>query len=45
MRYLESFGDRIASRDSDNQAPETYIRLAPLNRSNAPCTAEIECSA
>ena len=42
MRCLKSFGERIASQDPDRQAAEIYIRVALMNRFNAPGTAEIE---
>lgn len=42
MRGLNSFGERIASRDPDRQTAEFHICIAPMNRFNAFCLAEIE---
>ena len=42
MRCLNSFGERIVSRDPDRQAAEIQIRIALMNRFNALGTAEIE---
>ncbi|AGT11040.1 transposase (plasmid) [Paracoccus aminophilus JCM 7686] len=42
MRCFKSFGERIASRDPDRQTAEVQIRVALMNRFNAPGTAEIE---
>jgi hypothetical protein len=41
MRCLKSFGERIAARDPDRQTAEIHIRIALMNRFNAPGTAEI----
>lgn len=40
-RGHKSFGDRIAARDPDHQTAEIHIRVALMNRFNAPGTAEI----
>ena len=42
MRGLESFGERIASRDPDRQTAEIHIRIALMNRFSALGQAEIE---
>lgn len=41
MRYLKSFGGRIAARDPNRQTAEIHIRVAFINRFNALRTAEI----
>lgn len=41
MRYIKSFGERIAARDPDRQTAEFHIRFALMNRFNALGTAEI----
>lgn len=42
MRYLKSFGERIASRNPDRQTAEIQIRIALMNRFNVLGIAEIE---
>lgn len=42
MRNLKSLGERIASREPDRQTTKIHIRVASMNRFNAPGTAEIE---
>lgn len=42
MHCLKSFGERIASRDTDRQTAEVHIRIALINRFNALGTADIE---
>ena len=42
MKWLKSFGERIASRDPDRQTAEVQIRVAIMNRFNALGTAEVE---
>ncbi|AVO39284.1 MULTISPECIES: IS5 family transposase [Paracoccaceae] len=42
MRFLKSFGERIASRDPDRQTAEFHIRIALMNRFNEFGMAEIE---
>jgi len=42
MGCLKSFGERIASCDSDRQTTEVQIRVAIMKRFNALGTAEIE---
>lgn len=37
----QAFGERIAARDQDRQTAEIHIRVALMNRFNAPGTAEI----
>lgn len=38
---LKAFCERISARDPDRQTAEIQIRVALLNRFNAPGTAEI----
>lgn len=42
MRGLNSFGERIASRDPDRQTAEIHIRIVLMNRFNALGQAEIK---
>lgn len=42
MRGLKAFGEHISPRDPDRQAAEVQIRVALINRLNAPGTAGIE---
>jgi hypothetical protein len=39
---LQSFGDRIASRDPDGRTADVHIRVALMNRFNALGNAEVE---
>jgi hypothetical protein len=41
MRCLKAFGELIAARHPDSQTAEIQIRIALINRFNAPGTAEI----
>lgn len=41
MRYLRSFGERIAARDRDRQTSEIHIRIELINRFNSLGIAEI----
>jgi hypothetical protein len=41
MRWLKAFGERISARHPDSQTAEIKIRVALINRFNAPGTAEI----
>jgi hypothetical protein len=41
MRCLQSFGERIMTRDPDRQTAEIHIRIALMNRFNALGITEI----
>ena len=45
MRCLKALGEGITARDHDHQTSEIHIRIALINRFNAPGTVEVKRAA